>query len=157
MIHLSAPNSTHFTVDDVFESARAGEYEEKLDSDTSSEKGSDMTAKSSDELKDESAATTGLAELSDDLSSDAESENNPFESEQPADLSINPQETQSHTDESQHETVSEYFRQGVDIPNWSDRRVESSSSLRDLLPKRKTTWLKLDKFGRRIEDTGDKR
>ncbi|KAL7519704.1 hypothetical protein ACHAWX_004455 [Stephanocyclus meneghinianus] len=135
-------------VDDVFESARVEDHDDraetapskKVNLDTSESLAEPKTETAHVNADDETLSTDSYEAVSDLDGDDLRPGNDPGESE------------------SKHETYSENFRAGVEIPNWGDRFYgkDKSLSLRDLLPKRKTTWLKLDKFGRRIEDTSAK-
>lgn len=126
-------------VDDVFESAKAEEYEEH-DIDQPEEEPEDDINNTASVVSDDVDTATDL---------DIDADTSP-KKELTAELSS------GYADVSEHESVTEYFRAGVEIPMWQERPVDKSSSggsLRDLLPKRKPVWLKLDSFGRRIEDT----
>lgn len=134
-------------IDDVFESAKAEEYDEEVSKKPTG--GKDET---------ETLHTTDTPSLvsEDTLKDLADSPSKPI-----ADKSVNEDEprtelTGGYADVSEHESITEYFRAGVEIPDWKDRRsnesLSGSGSLRDLLPKRRAVWLKLDNFGRRVED-----
>lgn len=134
-------------IDDVFESAKAEEYDEEVSKKPTG--GKDET---------ETLHTTDTPSLvsEDTLKDLADSPSEPI-----ADKSVNEDEprtelTGGYADVSEHESITEYFRAGVEIPDWKDRQsnesLSGSGSLRDLLPKRRAVWLKLDNFGRRVED-----
>lgn len=134
-------------IDDVFESARVEDHDraetapsKKVNVATSESLAEPKTETAHINADDETLSPDSYEAVSDLDGDDLRPGNDPGESE------------------SKHETYSENFRAGVEIPNWGDRFYgkDKSLSLRDLLPKRKTTWLKLDKFGRRIEDTSNK-
>ena len=137
--------------DDVFESAKAEEYEEegrkpqakrKEDATDDTNDGHDIAASSGD------GADTDIATSVDKVN-------------QHGTKSLNEEKvpTESNSSVSEHESITEYFRAGVEIPaDWTSGRGDERGSgkygsLRDLLPERKTRWLKLDQFGRRVEDT----
>ena len=131
-------------IEDVFLSAKAEDYEEQ-ESKQSTSKDNMPQGKSEDKVRVTSSSNT--------LNVPPLAAPALIESANAAELLL--ELNGGYADVSEHESITEFFRAGIEIPDWSDRVDErSSSSLRDLLPKKKTTWLKLDKFGRRIEDTG---
>jgi hypothetical protein len=134
-------------IDDVFESAKAEDYEEEV-------------SKKPTEGKDETE-TLHTTETPSLVSEDTLKDLTDSSSEPIADKGVNEDEprtelTGGYADVSEHESITEYFRAGVEIPDWKDQRsnesLSGSGSLRNLLPKRRAVWLKLDNFGRRVED-----
>lgn len=147
-------------IDDVFESAKAGDYEEeKTDNIISSLQEEDEIAKPGEDMENEPSAS----DASDTADSAFHVNDGDFlpemDGEDTAIKSANVGKALTelnggYVEVSEHESVTEYFRAGVDIPDWGERKsLNKSGSLRDLLPKRQTMWLKLDKYGRRVEDT----
>jgi hypothetical protein len=141
-------------VDDVFESARAEDHNDRAETPPSKQVNV-ATSESLAEPKTEIARVNADAETFEKVDTESHDSHEGVSDLEGVDLGP---ENDPDESESKHETRSEYFRAGVDIPNWGNRfdGRDKSHSLRDLLPKRKTTWLKLDKFGRRIEDTSAK-
>ena len=136
-------------VEDVFLSAKAEDYEEPVEN-------KQTTRKDNDEAINKTEGKVRVASTSNTMNVPPIAASAPIKSANAVEplLELNG----GYADVSEHESITEFFRAGVEIPDWGGRVDEiRSSSLRDLLPQRKTTWLKLDKFGRRIEDTDAKR
>jgi len=153
-------------VDDVFESSKAEDYEEKDVKKQSSRKQDE--SKRTKKLAGKQTDSTVDADLNDDASTDIVDSDSAIESPSKkrfvkvAAKSVNTIDNLTelngdYADVSEHESVTEWFRAGVDIPDWGERfdkkSKRSNGSLRELLPKRKTMWKKLDIYGRSIEDT----
>ena len=136
-------------VEDVFLSAKAEDYQEPVEN-------KQTTRKDNDEAINKTEGKVRVASTSNTMNVPPIAASAPIKSANAVEplLELNG----GYADVSEHESITEFFRAGVEIPDWGGRVDEiRSSSLRDLLPQRKTTWLKLDKFGRRIEDTDAKR
>ena len=150
--------------DDVFESAKAEDYEEEDGSKSSAkeEDQDEMTDNPNDgdvvTVSSESATDSDIVEQS-SMDKPHLKRTNLSGTKSVNEEKVLTELNAGYAEVSEHESITEYFRAGVEIPaDWTSGRFDRKSSsrggsLRDLLPERKTRWLKLDQFGRRVEDT----